>query len=181
MADHEWHWLDGINPEPWTAPNMAVQHGQGGRAHPVAYKSLGLRVYQEAVKEELDGRATLIFDPGTPITLDFYFWRKLPDYTTDESRRARKHEADATNMQKALEDALQGVLFENDRDVKRISSEIMEQGHDVEPRIGIRIGLWTGPTTLDVIPPERPPAAGDPGGNGPDLGPMGVTNIEEYF
>lgn len=181
MADHEWHWLHGINPEPWTSPDVSVGRRAGGHAYPIVYKSEALRSYQEGIKSLLEGKPTLIFDPGTPITLEFYFWRQLPDYTTDRERRARKHEADATNMQKALEDALQGVLFENDRDVKRIYSEIMEQGHDTEPRIGIRIGLWTGPSVLPVAVPEplEQLAGGDVVGS--DLGPMGVANVEEYF
>lgn len=172
--NEEWHFL-WLNPEPWTSPNVATQRVAGGRVVPRVYKDEGLCVYQEAVKEMLDGRNMLIFDPGQKIALEFYFWRRLPDYTTDAQRRARKHEADATNLQKALEDALQGILFENDRDVVDIRSRIMEQGHDTEPLIAIKIRPAPEPPLVER--PER--AIADERRSEPRA--MAHENIEELF
>jgi Holliday junction resolvase RusA-like endonuclease len=123
-----------LNPEPWTAPSISVGR-RGGKPFPMVYKNEALRSYQEAVKELLPTHIWV--EP--PIHLEFYFWRQLPDYTTDKDVRARKHHADATNMQKALEDALQGVLFKNDKDVRSIRSWVMDQGKDVDPMVGIII------------------------------------------
>jgi Holliday junction resolvase RusA-like endonuclease len=87
-----------------------------------------LAAYQEAIREEL-GRG---FEPlsGRQV-VRFYFWRNQASYVTSSGRSHTKHEADVTNMQKALEDALQGVLFVNDRDTWDIRSVIVDQGPDV--------------------------------------------------
>jgi Holliday junction resolvase RusA-like endonuclease len=94
-----------------------------------------LNAYKEAVREEL-GEQEL---QQGEHTLYLYFWRNRPEYTTAQARTHRKHEADLTNLQKATEDALQGVLFANDRDVKEVHSVLMAQGPDVEPAIVIGI------------------------------------------
>lgn len=91
-------------------------------------KNAQLAAYQEAIREELgDG-----FEPleGKQV-VRFYFWRNQASYVTSSGRSHTKHEADVTNMQKALEDALQGVLFVNDRDTWDIRSVIVDQGPDV--------------------------------------------------
>jgi Holliday junction resolvase RusA-like endonuclease len=178
VGDHEWHWLH-LNPEPWTAPSAARGRGERGI---VMYKNERLRVYQEAVREELGGRNLLIFDPGTPIEVDFYYWRALEPYRTDSDRVARAHEADTTNLNKALEDALQGILFENDRDCKRVQGWIVEQGFETEPLIGIRIGLLKRQPELEVVPPARP-AALEPGNRShlTPTRPDGMPEVEELF
>jgi Holliday junction resolvase RusA-like endonuclease len=94
-----------------------------------------LHAYQEAIREELGNQE---LQKGQHV-LHLYFWRRRADYTTPQARTHRKHEADVTNLQKATEDALQGVLFANDRDVREVHSYLMAQGPDVEP--GIVIGL----------------------------------------
>jgi len=102
-----------------------------------------LEAYKEAVREELTGAEPLTWKE---FQLTFYFWRKLEAHLTTESgKKVRRHQVDATNMQKALEDALQGVILDNDRDVRRIESVIVEQSMDCEtPRIIIRADEWTG-------------------------------------
>jgi Holliday junction resolvase RusA-like endonuclease len=96
-----------------------------------------LDAYKEAVREEL-GEQEL--QEGQHI-LHLYFWRVRSEYTTPQARTHRKHEADVTNLQKATEDALQGVLFANDRDVREVHSYLIDQGPETEP--GIVIGLET--------------------------------------
>jgi hypothetical protein len=73
------------------------------------------------------------------FVLYFYFWRRREEYQTPQARSHRKHEADVTNLQKATEDALQGVLFKNDKDVREVHSVLIAQGPDVEP--GVVIGI----------------------------------------
>lgn len=125
--------ISDINPEPWTAPSVSVGR-KGGKVFPRVYQSAALRSYKNAVRDDLTEQASE--DPfDGHISLAFFFWRQLPDYETDRERRARKHEADVTNLQKALEDSLQGVLFTNDRNVIGIESYLMEQGHGTRPTI----------------------------------------------
>ena len=137
-----------LNPEPWTAPSISVGR-KGGKPFPMVYKNEALRSYQQAVKEMLSGHAHNGHHEG-PLDLRFFFWRQLPDYTTDDEVRARKHHADATNLQKALEDALQGVLFKNDRDVRHIETWVMAQGKDVAPLIVIQMRPAGIPPVLDL-------------------------------
>jgi len=112
-----------LNPEPWAIGTVSYK-----RIAPNA----NLVAFQSAVKEELDGVEML---PPEYRSIKFYFWRQQARYISMDDKIRSRNQADATNMQKALEDALQGVLFENDREVRKISSEIVEQGYDVEPCI----------------------------------------------
>lgn len=135
--------IDGINPEPWTASQGSIGRNRG-KLGVQFYKSAGLEAYQQAVKEELLQNYTpdeRLHGDGEPIDLEFYFWRNLAATDLIE-RKGRRNQADATNMQKALEDALQGVLFPNDRAVRSIRSVIVEQGADVEPAILIVLASW---------------------------------------
>lgn len=135
MSD-DWHWfvLD-VNPEPWAIGDLSVGR-RGGKAFPMVGRNQQLHMYKEAVREEL-GDPGLWFDGK--VELRFYFWRRRDEYKTPQARTHRKHEADATNMQKATEDALQGVLFKNDKDVNDVRSVVVEQGADVYPRVVIAI------------------------------------------
>lgn len=121
----------GINPEPWAVGPLSVGRRRGG-LFPIMGQNAQLAAYQEAVREELgDGYEPL----KGRYKIRFYFWRNQADYKTSSGKSHRKHIADATNMQKALEDALQGVLFENDRDTWDIRSVIVDQGPDVIGKI----------------------------------------------
>lgn len=57
-------------------------------------------------------------------------------------------------MQKALEDALQGVVIENDRLVQRITSEIVRQDADTEPCIIACVSSIYRPSYGAEIPKE---------------------------
>lgn len=147
----EWHVLH-LNPEPWTIGPLSVGRN-GGKVFPRVGRHEGLYAYQQAVKEQISQDMFDPYPPGTPLKLSFFFWRQQATYVTPQARTHRKHEADVTNLQKALEDALQGVLYHNDKDVKDIRSVMIEQGPDVLPRICILIERFV---TLDVgdIPNE---------------------------
>lgn len=147
-----------LNPEPWAIGTVTPRKG-GARIAPNA----NLAAYQSAVKEELDGVDYL---PEEYRHIKFYFWRQQARYVSMDDKVRSRNQADATNMQKALEDALQGVLFDNDREVRKITSEIVEQGYDVEPKILIVAEPysptdWLSEVTLDIVrelmdgPPEK--------------------------
>jgi Holliday junction resolvase RusA-like endonuclease len=123
-----------LNPEPWAVGTISTGRKQGkffSRMSP----DPNLAAYQQAVREELSGASKL---PENFTKLTFFFWRQRAAYLDAADRRRHRNQADATNMQKGLEDALQGILFDNDRDVRDIRSVIMEQGPKVEPCIVIQ-------------------------------------------
>jgi Holliday junction resolvase RusA-like endonuclease len=129
-----------LNPEPWAVGSLGIGK-RGGKMFPTMSPNPQLTAFKQAVVEELEGVEKL---PPGEYELKFYFWRVLDDYETASGRRHRKHQADTTNLQKATEDALQGVLIDNDRNVRRVTSEIIEQGPDIKPRIVISADFWSG-------------------------------------
>lgn len=134
-----WFKLD-INPEPWAVGPVGYSR-RGGKMSAYVGRNQQLDAYKEAVREVL-GEQTLAVGLHT---LHLFFWRNRAEYTTPQARTHRKHEADLTNLQKATEDALQGVLFGNDRDVREVHSYLVEQGPEVTPQIIIGIESWTEP------------------------------------
>lgn len=136
-------WVTGVNPQPWSVP-------RGNRFGGRPVKSDVLHTYQQAVKEQIQGVWEFgPFDSDVPIALSFAFWRQIENEQDASGRWHRGKIADATNLQKALEDALQGVLFTNDRYVADVRSRIIEQSPFVEPRVGISIRPATG-TSLQL-------------------------------
>lgn len=124
-----------LNAEPWTAPEASI--GRRNRKIFVQmHKDAGVDAYQQAVGENLRELYPDLEMQSGPIGLTFYIWRQLAQYE-GQVGKVTKHQADATNMQKALEDALQGVLFSNDRDVVQVTTIVVAQGVDVEPFIVI--------------------------------------------
>lgn len=137
MGSEAWFVL-GVNPEPWAVGPLDVIR-RGGKLTPTMGRNQQLDAYKQAVRDELESQYGL----GSPLPagyeLDFYFWRHRADYTTAQAQKARKNEADATNIQKATEDALQGVLICNDRDVIRVRSTIVAQGPYVHGAVVIHV------------------------------------------
>lgn len=135
MNSHQsWLYLD-VNPEPWAVGPLALGR-RNGKMFPRMERNASVHAFKEAVKEELE-RVGMEPLPEGQYHLQFFFWRRLESYIAESGRKANAHVADATNMQKALEDALQGNLIGNDRDVSVIRSVIVEQGFEVQPGIGI--------------------------------------------
>lgn len=129
------HWFEiPINPEPWAVGDISIGRKNGkyfGRMSP----NSNLAQYQNAVREELElipaGHEPF---PTVNIGLKFYFWRQRSKYIDAGDHVRTRNQADATNMQKGLEDALQGYLFDNDRNVRQITSLIVDQSTDIEGR-----------------------------------------------
>ncbi len=167
-----------FRPVPWAVgPASAVR--AGGKMKPVIGRNVELRMYQDGIKEEIEaqlGDAIAMIEGK--IELRCYFWRRMEEYKTPQGRTARNHEADLTNMVKALEDALQGVLFKNDRDVVEQHNYIVDQSPDEGTES--KILLWVGPASNDdatttlpiqalaVLYPEAYPNIPEDEGDEPD-------------
>lgn len=130
----------GINPEPWTAPSAV--RGKGGKI--VAIKGGKNEAFQKALAESFQELRVQPIPAGQEVSVAFYFWR-----SSEEGNRA-----DATNLLKAAEDALQGHLYANDRNNRQVSACIVAQGPDVEPRILIHIETFRTP---ELPAAESPP------------------------
>lgn len=102
-----------------------------------------LHMYQQAIAAELADKYGAL--PGAPLApcyeLDMWFWRNTE----------RANIADATNMQKATEDALQGILLANDRDVVRVGSRVVAQGTDVAGAVVFRIRWGVARNSSDHV------------------------------
>jgi Holliday junction resolvase RusA-like endonuclease len=139
MTAGKWYIIDGVNPEPWAIGPLGVGRRAGG-FFPFVGPNKGLQAYQQAIREELSEVDFALIDG--PIGLEFYFWRRLTLISTSAKKSYRSNSADATNLQKGLEDALQGTVFANDRVVSDIHSVIVEQGPNVTPRIVMKVFRW---------------------------------------
>lgn len=141
MSNFRWFVLD-LNPEPWAIGPVGYAR-RNGKMSAYVGRNAQLDAYKEAVAEELKealagSNAGDYFIEGK-VELRLYFWRNRAEYKTPQARTHRKHDADATNMQKATEDALQGILFKNDKDVNDVRTVVVEQGPDVKGRIVIGV------------------------------------------
>lgn len=142
-----WYLIDGINPEPWTASEGSIGR-KNGKLYVQYHKQEGLRMYQAALQEAFERDYPHVRPIGgnnVRIELQFYFWRQLVNYESDSGKSVQRHQADVTNLQKATEDALQGILYVNDRDVQRVTSMIMEQMPRTQPAILICVAPTVPP------------------------------------
>jgi Holliday junction resolvase RusA-like endonuclease len=136
----KWYIIEDVNPQPWAIGPLGVGRRPGGM-YPYVGPNKQLTTFQNAIREELSDLEGLSFEGD--VELEFFVWRKIEQHQ-GSSRKISGHQADATNIQKALEDALQGCLFANDRQVRRISTTVVEQGRDVKPRIVIAAAAFRG-------------------------------------
>lgn len=125
-SEKTWYLIEGINPEPWRASEGSLGR-KNGKVFIQFHKPGTVRDYQEALKETFLAEYPDASITESVISLELIFWRQMTNV------------ADATNLQKSTEDALQGVLFKNDQQVKFVSSYIAEQLPDTDPAILIGI------------------------------------------
>lgn len=142
MPENErWYALQ-VNPEPWAVGPLDLIR-RGGRLAPTMGRNQQLHMYQQAIAGELATKYGAL--PGAPLApcyeLDFWFWRNTE----------RANNADATNMQKATEDALQGILIANDRDVVRVQSHVAAQGPAVAGALAFRIRWGVARSSRDAV------------------------------
>jgi Holliday junction resolvase RusA-like endonuclease len=142
----DWFLVEGINPEPWQASEAATGRAKGGKTFVRFHKPQGLTDYQEALKSEFRRRYPDIEPATGTAEVYFYFWREV---NADSKAKV----ADATNLMKAAEDALQGILYVNDKQNKNVHSFIVEQLADTEPMLLIGIRPFQPPPAeiFDVI------------------------------
>lgn len=126
-----------VNPDPWAIGPLGVGK-RNGKYFPYVGRNTQLAAYKDTISSLLEGVNLL---PQGEYSLTFFFWRRLESSATD---RRRKHAADTTNLQKATEDALQGVLFDNDRDVRHVESYLVSQTEDTMPMVVMRASLYAG-------------------------------------
>lgn len=151
MGQYWWYYFR-INPEPWAVGPLDIGR-RSGKVYATMGQNKQLAAYQEAVRDEL-----ALQDPemiSGRVTMRLYFWRNRAEYTTPNQRQHRKHEADLTNLVKAFEDACQGVLFENDRDVVHTDAYLIDQGTEVEGKILLCIGEAVTPAEYVKPIPEH--------------------------
>ena len=127
------------NPEPWAVgPASAGINKSTRKPYAKIAADPTTAVYQNAVREQLDAILTLRGLTREEVIgrgynrITFYLWRQLATYSSNSGRKVQRHQADATNIQKATEDALQGILIANDRDVREIRTVIIDQGASVK-------------------------------------------------
>lgn len=142
MSQPQWFYIP-INPDPWAIGPLSVGK-RNGKYFPIVGRNAQLDAFKHAVAEELESQGVTPVD-YEEYALRFFFWRRL-----DSHASGRKHYADATNLQKATEDALQGVLIGNDRDVRAIYSEIVAQGPDIKPGIVIHVEHYSFHTSPEI-------------------------------
>lgn len=119
--------IRGINPEPWAVGTVNC-YGRGKGSLSPNPKVVN---YQLALREEL---LNMDLPPVRPrlfaTELSLLYWRSTE----------RGKPADVTNLNKSTEDALQGILYENDIDNLKVSGEIVEQ-HPLVEHVGLIIML----------------------------------------
>jgi Holliday junction resolvase RusA-like endonuclease len=136
--------IDGINPLPWMAPKLGVARSRAGH-YPVAYPAAEMTVYQESIKDYMRERyPDQALSTGENF-ITFWYWRSL------NFGGQRRQRCDATNLNKCLEDALQGILYENDKRNRVVVGVIVSQERDIEPRIVIRL------EPITALPPQYEP------------------------
>jgi Holliday junction resolvase RusA-like endonuclease len=123
--------VEGINPEPWaiSTGNKKVFSPESLRS----YKKAMFELSRDALLTR--GHMLPIFPQGASVQLSLAFWRQLDSASVGGGKTVHRNRADATNLLKATEDALQGVLYANDRDNLDVQSTIIDVGPEVEPAI----------------------------------------------
>lgn len=139
-----------LNAEPWAIGPLGIGY-KGKKPYPTVAPNPQLASFKEAVKEHFEGGTYTL--PYAEVEIEFYFWRRLDQYFGPSGRRVTKSAADATNLQKGLEDALQGILFGNDRNVRSVKSVIMDQSRTTEPMILVCATQFHNPLEF---PPDIP-------------------------
>jgi hypothetical protein len=120
----------------------------GKRGVPFVGPNEVLTTYQEALRVEFKNMVLPPVMIEGPSELELYFWRRLDKYEFTDGKKHQRHIADTTNLIKGTEDALQGILFPNDRQNVVVHGHIVEQGPDTAPGLIIlhraHDGYWPG-------------------------------------
>lgn len=144
-----WYVLS-LNPVPWAVGELGFSTQKSGKKRVYMAPNKDLKLYQEAIREELEKFDTI--ELATEVDLELIFNRALDEiFRGKHASRARR--ADATNMQKATEDALQGILFPNDNQNRVVRSIIREQSQDADPCVAIGVKVTNDKKVHELINP----------------------------
>lgn len=106
-----------VNPQPWAVGTFStVRNKQTGKLVTKPSPDMTLVTYQNSIRELLELQGAVMREGK--YALRFTFSRQLEKYVKNTGKgTATRNHADGTNMMKATEDALQGAIIGNDRDV----------------------------------------------------------------
>lgn len=139
--------IKGFNPVPWTVGTLGTGR-KGGKVYPTIAKAGPLVAFQTGVHEDVSDffseDAVPLHKKGTLLQVEFYFWRQLETIQIKGGRKRKARRADATNCSKALEDAMQAVIYHNDVDNVAPLPFMIEQTPDTEPGLIVVSRRWTG-------------------------------------
>lgn len=133
-------YITDIQPEPWTVPDISTGRNPAtGKVYPIMSKKPPLRGYQAQIEENIRTAYPDLpmFPDDAKLTLHVVIWRQIEQYQTAKGANRSRMRADATNILKATEDALQKLVFKNDVGNVKVISEIVEQ--EKETRSGLLI------------------------------------------
>lgn len=148
-ADGRLWYVLSLNPTPWAVGELSFVSKRGGTKRTYMAPNKDLKLYQDAIREEMERFET--FPLVTELDVVFIFNRALDEILRGKSR-SRAHQADATNMVKATEDALQGILFPNDNQNRVVKGIIHEQSPEAEPMVAIGIKPTTDELVKQLVP-----------------------------
>lgn len=151
--------LAGITPEPWRVGQASAVR-RGPKLGAMIAGDPALVNFQEAVREELRELKVPLLTPY--YHLRFWWWRELAVYE-GKKRMVTKSRADQTNLQKALEDALQPCkeskyreqfdgIITNDRYCISSGGMIVAQEKGIESLTLIEIVSGVDPAGPDHMP-----------------------------
>jgi Holliday junction resolvase RusA-like endonuclease len=130
-----WFRID-LNPVPWAVGPLFTKRVSQTKSVAAMGANSELVNYQNAIKAALKDEGEIL---QGPLKLTLFFWRQIEEYKTAAGRKARSHEADLTNLQKAVEDALHGIFYTNDKIVSVVDARIIRQDTETEGCIVIGI------------------------------------------
>lgn len=133
------YWITGINPEPWA---IGTPYRRGSKGLGISPNGK-VKSYQDAVREEITLQNGHVKMHEGELAVTFYFWR---------TSNVRGQVADASNMSKSTEDALQDILYGNDRVNRDVRGVIMEQSPETKPHILIVVKPFVLPV---IVPPPE--------------------------
>jgi len=134
--------IPGVNPVPWKAPINTVQR-RGSKSFCQSRKHPDTDAYQQQLIDRFSVLYPDVESLGKEwdVELTITFWRDLTPFKRSDGRTGRARKADVSNMVKSTEDALQGILFDNDRQVQSASGIIAHQAMDIEPLLLIELSV----------------------------------------
>lgn len=169
-----WYVLN-VNPRPWAVGPLSVGRRGSGGMYPQMGRNQELHAYEAALastivmeypylREYVDTNMLKKFPglrryvtgdtdaakgrslwAGAEVEMTFHFWQKI-ETAEVSGKKIKDKVADLTNMVKAAEDAMQGILLNNDVQVRAQRNVIYQRDEDVpEGLVIVSIGPFVGP------------------------------------